>query len=300
MDWLNFHQLLYFREVARAGTISAAARGLHVSQPAVTAQLRQLERRLGGPLYRRKGNGLELTELGRTALAYADDINGLGRELTARAREARERAPRLRVGIPDTISKWVVNRLLSPVFSRADGTWLSVREGALDRLVDDLLDRRMDIVLSDRPSFAYEAKRLRQTLLRASDVALFGASDLIEPLRDGFPQSLDGAPFLLPGEDLPMRRRLEEWFSEIGVTPKVIAEVDDSALLKVFGCEGRGIFPAPALVAAEVRRRYDVSELGPAKGVTEQYYALTAAQPSGVSALADLIQEFADRAVSST
>jgi LysR family transcriptional activator of nhaA len=218
--------------VARAGTISAAARALHVSQPAVTAQLRQLEKRLAGPLYRRKGNGLELTELGRTTLAYAEDIHALGRELSARAREARERTPRLRVGIPDTISKWVVNRLLSPIFSRADGTWLSVREGSLDRLVDELLDHRTDLVVSDRPNFAYEAKRLRQTLLRTSEVSLFGTARLIEPLRERFPQSLDGAPFLLPGEDLPMRRRLDEWFTEIGVTPKVVAEVDDSALLK--------------------------------------------------------------------
>lgn len=293
MDWLNFHQLLYFREVARAGTISAAARALHVSQPAVTAQLRQLERRLAGPLYRRKGNGLELTELGRTTLAYAEDIYSLGRELAARAREARERAPRLRVGIPDTISKWVVNRLLSPVFSCADGTWLSVREGSLDRLVDELLDRRTDLVVSDRPNFAYEAKRLRQTLLRTSEVSLFGSSALIEPLRERFPQSLDGAPFLLPGEDLPMRRRLDEWFSEIGVTPKVVAEVDDSALLKVFGSEGRGVFPAPAMVAEEVTARYGVVQLGALKGVSEQYYALTAAQPTRITALDDLLRNFA-------
>lgn len=293
MDWLNFHQLLCFREVARAGTISAAARALHVSQPAVSAQMRQLERRLSGPLYRRKGNVLELTELGRTTLAYADDIHALGRELTARAREARERAPRLRVGIPDTISKWVVNRLLSPVFSRADGTWLSVREGSLDRLIDELLDRRTDLVVSDRPNYAYEAKRLRQSLLRTSDVSFFGAARLIDPLRSAFPKSLDGAPFLLPGEDLPMRRRLDEWFSEIGVTPKVVAEVDDSALLKVFGSEGHGIFAAPALVAEEIKKRYDVAELGPAKGVTEQYYALTAAQPAQIAAIDDLLKTFA-------
>jgi LysR family transcriptional activator of nhaA len=279
--------------VARHGSISAAARALHVTQPAVTGQLRRLERRLGGALYRREGNRLELTELGRTVLSYADDIHFLGRELTLRASESQQRAPRLRVGIPDTISKWVVNRVLSPTFTRTDGTWVSVHEGPLDRLADELLDHRVDLVISDRPTFAYEARRLTQTPALESDVTLFGTSDLVTSLRKRFPKSLDGAPFLLPGEGLSMRRALDDWFAELNVTPKVVAEVADSALLKVFGSESRGIFPAPSIVASEVKRRYGVVELGSALGVKERYFLLTTRDPSTVPALRDLLASFA-------
>lgn len=277
MDSLNYHHLLYFRVVAREGGLVAAARALHLSHPTLSAQIHALEDRLGEKLFTKVGRKLALTETGRLALRYADEIFDLGRDFveTVQGRST-DRPLRLDVGIVDVLPKLVVRRLLKPALDLAQPVRLICHEGGFERLLADLAQQNLDIVIADSPVPSGSPVRAHHHLLGESAVGFFAAPALAKAYRAGFPRSLDGAPMLLPTESLTQRRSLNLWFDKHGIRPRIIAEFDDGALLKVFGSDGVGIFPAPQVVADEIAARYDAVHLGQADGVVERFYVISA------------------------
>jgi LysR family transcriptional regulator, transcriptional activator of nhaA len=277
MDWLNYHHLAYFRAVAKEGGLAPAGRALRLSHSTLSAQIRALEDRLGEKLFTRAGRRLVLTDVGRVALRYADEIFGLGDELVDAVRGKTTGKPRrLDVGVIDALPKLLVRDLLQPALALAEPAWLVCREGGFDRLLAALAEHELDLVLADSPVPSGSAVRAYNHLLGESGVGLFAAPALARTLRERFPASLDGAPLLLPTERLNLRRSLNAWFDRHGVAPRVVADIEDSALLKAFGADGVGVFPAPLAVAGEVRQRYRVELLGEADGVTERFYAISA------------------------
>ena len=274
--WLNYHHLLYFWTVAREGSIARASAVLHLTQPAISAQLRTLQRAFGEKLLERRGRGLELTEAGRVAFRYADEIFTLGRELQDTLAGRVVGTPRLRVGVVDALPKLVAYRLLEPAL-RGDATRLHVREGPLERLLGDLALHALDVVLSDAPVPPTVRIAAFNHAIGECGVTVFAARALATPsMRRRFPASLDGAPFLLPGEGTALRRSLDAWFEEEGVRPVVVGEIGDSALLKVFGQAGVGLFAAPSAVEAEVQRQYGVRVVGRTERARERFYAISA------------------------
>jgi LysR family transcriptional regulator, transcriptional activator of nhaA len=274
---LNYNHLHYFWVVARQGGLVAAAKTLRLSHPTLSAQIHALEDRLGAKLFTKVGRRLVMTDVGRVTLRYADEIFSLGEELVG-AVEGRstDKPLRLDVGTVDGLPKLVVHRLLKPALDLAQPVRLVCHEGDLDRLLARLARHELDIVIGDSTVPPGSPIRAHHTMLGESPVGFFATPSLARSFRAGFPRSLDGAPMLLPTPIATLRRSLDPWFDRHGVRPRVMAEFDDSALLKVFGSEGIGIFPAPRVAAHDIRAHYGATLLGDATGVVERFYAISA------------------------
>jgi LysR family transcriptional activator of nhaA len=276
MRWLNYHHLLYFWTVAREGSVTKACQVLHLTQPTISAQLKALEKSVKTPLFERRGRAMTLTEAGKTVYRYADEIFSLGRELedVVRGRPAGG-VLRLVVGVADTLPKLVVHRLLRPAFHLEGDVRVTCIDGAPDRLMAQLALHELDVVLSDSPANPQIGLRAYNHLLGESGVSLFGTASLLKLYRRDFPASLNGAPFLMPLGDSVLGRSLEQWFDDNGIRPTIRGEFADSALLKVFGAEGEGVFAAPSVVEEDVRRAYRVGVIGRAEKLRERFYAIS-------------------------
>jgi len=276
VEWLNYHHLYYFWTVARTGSIVAASRELLVSQPAISTQLRALEAMLGRPLFSRVGRRLVLTDAGRTTLGYAEQIFSLGQELVDVVKHRGAALPaRLVIGVADAVPKLVVRALLEPAMSLPQPARIICREHGLDRLLSDLAAYRIDVVISDAPIGAAAKIQGFNHLLGECGVSFFASAALARRLRRGFPASLHRAPMYLPAEHAALRRSLEQYFASAGITPLVLGEIDDSALLKTFAASGRAAIAVPSVIGADVARMYRLKLIGQAQGIRERYYAIS-------------------------
>ena len=277
MEWLNYHHLRYFLAVAQEGGLRAAAEKLHVSPPSISAQIRELEETLGEKLFRRSGRANVLTDAGQIALRHAEEIFSLGRELVSAVKQhPTSRVVRLHVGVADAFPKLVTYEILKPLFARVDPIHVVCREGKLEDLLPQLAAHRLDIVLSDEPAPSTAKIRAFNHLLGESGVTFCAAAEQAVKLRRGFPRSLHGAPAFLPAENTALRRSLENWFRSLQIRPRVVAEFDDAALMKVAAANGLGFVPIPTIVEKEALARYDLRRIGATKRCRDQFYAITA------------------------
>jgi LysR family transcriptional activator of nhaA len=276
MEWLNYHHLLYFWTVVKEGGVAQAAKALGLSSPTISGQVRALEESLELKLFDRVGRKLQVTDDGHLVFRYADEIFHLGRELldTIQGRPT-GRPLRLRVGISDVLPKLVCHDLLVPALRLSEPVQIICHGDKTERLLAELAVQGLDLVLSDVPVGANVKVRAFNHLLGECGVTFFATPDLARKHRRGFPQSLDGAPLLVPTEDSLVRRSLERWFESLGVRPRIVAEFDDSGLLKSFGEGGEGIFCTPSVVEAGVRKHYGVQVVGRTEEVVERFYAIT-------------------------
>ncbi len=271
----NYKHLYYFWVVAKEGGVSRAANKLDMAVQTVSAQVRELERALGYALLKPAGRGLALTEAGRAAMQQADLIFQLGEALPARVRDAASTpAVRLAVGIYDGLPKLVVHRLLLPVIS-APHLRLLCHERELDDLLGDLALHRLDIVLSDRPAPANPNIKLYSHPMGSSNIAWYGSAAWLQAAGADFPACLGELPLLLPTVHTALRDRLDLWFEQRAIRPRIVGEFEDSALLKTFGASGMGVFPAVQWVHDDLLAHYDVHLLGPCDGVAEQFFAIS-------------------------
>jgi len=276
MDWLNYHHLYYFWLAAKEGGIGRAARKLHLAQPTLSSQIRALGDSLGGELFERRGRSLVLTELGSVVFRHADEIFGIGRDLMDAVRgRSGGRVQRLIVGVSDVLPKIAVYRMLEPAFHLDEALSVVIREDTSERLVTALASHELDLVLSDCALSASSGTRTFNHLLGESGTSVFAAPELQKTLRRGFPKSLDGAPFILPGEHSVMRKQISGWLDDHDVRPRVVAEADDGAMVKVLGQAGVGAFLAPSAIEREVTRQYSVKVIGRVPELKERYYAIS-------------------------
>ena len=274
---LNYHHLLYFWAVAKEGSLRRASEVLHVSQPSISAQLKQLEESLGAPLFTRTTRRLILTDTGQKVLEYAEEIFSLGRELlTAVRQEPGQRPLRLHVGVADSVPKIIVRQHLTPVFELGRLVRVICREGALEELITQLAAHRLDAVLADEPSTSALRVRTFNQRVSASDVVICAAPVLAQRLTKDFPRSLDGAPAILPVGEMALRRQLEHWFGAQRVRPRVVAEVEDTALLTDLGAQGLGFVPVYSAVLDEIARTTRFRKIGIAQGLKMEIFVITA------------------------
>jgi LysR family transcriptional activator of nhaA len=295
MNWLNYHHLLYFWTVVREGSVSKAAVKLRLSQPTVSAQVRMLETALGQKLFIKKGRTQLLSDVGRTVYRYADEIFGIGREMmeTLEGRSSGRAMP-LAVGIANAVPKLVVYRLLRPAIKQPDPVRLVCWEDDPEQLIARLGTYLLDVIIANAPAPAYLPVKVFNHLLGESDVAFFAPTPVARRLRRHFPESLRNAPMLMPTTNSPLRHALEDWFDRHRITPHIVGEFEDSALMKVFGRATGGVFPAPAAVAADVARVYGGRLIGKADAVRERYYVISAERRlkhPGVLAMTDVARE---------
>jgi LysR family transcriptional activator of nhaA len=276
MEWLNYHHLRYFWTVAKEGGLQQAAGKLNVSPPSISAQIRELEAALDVKLFRRSGRRNVLTDAGQIALRHAEEIFGLGNDLVSSLKQRpTARALKLHVGVADSLPKLVTFQILKPALE-LPGVHLICREGKIEELLAQLGLHRLDIVLADEPASSSVKFRAFNHRLGDSAVTFCAAPALAARLRRGFPRSLHGAPALLPVENTPLRRAIESWFRARRVTPRVIAEFEDMALMKVTAAEEQGVVPVPSVVLREAVERYGMREVGAAANCRQEFYAITA------------------------
>lgn len=291
MSWLNYHHFFYFWMVAREGSIARAAALLRLTEPTVSAQVHALEDALGERLFRREGRGLVLTDAGRLAQRYANDIFTLGQEFQAAINGVGISKPaRFLVGVVDVVPRLIAFRVLEPVLRPPHAFVVSCESDTPERLLVKLLTHQVDAVISDAPFDVGGASRTHNRLLAESGVSIFGTEELSTRLRRKFPGSLDGAPFLLPPEKTTMRRALETWFTSAGVRPELRGEFTDNTLLKAFGAAGLGVFAAPTAVEREIRRAYRVRVVGRIHAIRERFYVVSARRKSEHPAVTALSQ----------
>lgn len=277
MEWLNYHHLLYFWAVAREGSIAQACETLHLAQPTVSAQIKKLEDTLGQKLFDRVGRKLVLTETGQTVFRYAEEIFSLGRELVDTVKGRGSKRPlRFTVGSVDVLPKMSVYRILEPAFG-ASGPALQLLcyEGKLPDLLAELALHRLDLVLADRPASPTARVRVYNHPLGDSGVSIFGVPALAERYRSDFPNSMGTAPLLLPTANTALRQEIDRWLDARGLRANVTGQIEDSALLKIFGRAGRGLFPAPSVFATEICQQYNVEVIGELEDVRERFYAIS-------------------------
>jgi LysR family transcriptional activator of nhaA len=276
MATLNYKHLHYFWTVAKAGGIARAGERLHLTPQTVSGQLSLFEEALGYKLFARVGRRLEISDAGRVVFDYADEIFTLGEELQRVIHQPGEgRVPQFRVGVSDAVPKSVAYRLLEPAVRLPEPPRIICREGKPAGLLAELAVHRLDIVIADSPMSPSFSVKGFSHLLGESDISFFATKALAARHGGPFPENLDGAPLLLPGEDVAVRRRLEQWFEQRGIRPRVVGEFDDGALQKAFGQGGVGIFAAPTAIAREVVQQYGVGAIGRTAEVTEQFYAIS-------------------------
>lgn len=274
-DDLNYRHLLYFWAVAKEGSITRAAERLELSVQAISTQLGQLERQLGQALFAPQGRSLTLTEAGRTALAYADQIFQTGEKLRQALAESTQTRPKFSVGVTDAVPKLIAFRLLESVLRPPLACRLECIEGEFERLLGELALNRLDLVVADRSAPQRANLKLHSHLLGNVGVSLFGSADLHKRYASNFPQSLEGAPLLLPARSDPLRGAIDTWLESHELRPDIVGEFTDSALLKTFGRAGLGLFPAPAAMDAEILSQFAAKPLGPLQGVSESWYAIS-------------------------
>jgi len=276
MSALNFKHLRYFWMVAKTGSIAKASVQLHLAPQSISGQLTEFADALGVELFRRSGRNLELTDTGRRILRYAEEIFSAGDELLEVVRDKTlTTAMVYRAGCADSVSKLIVCRLLEPALQLPEPVRLICREGRLAALVADLAVHRLDLIIADRPMPSHLSVRGYNHLLGESSLTAFATSELAATLAPGFPHCLDGAPVLLPGEDFAIHQRLLQWLEKHELHPRIVGEFDDSAMMKAFGQSGAGVFFAPTVIAAQIKRQYRVQALGCADELVEQVYAIT-------------------------
>ncbi len=277
MEWLNYHHLLYFWTVAKEGSLRKASEKLRVSQPSISAQISALEKALGEPLFRRSGRSKVPTETGRVVMGYAQDIFSLGREMmnTVKHRPG-ERPARFHVGVADSVPKFIAYEILRPVFRLRPPVLMICREGKVEPLLAQLAAHRLDIVLADEPASSGLKFKTFNHPLGASDVTFCAVPPLAVKLRRNFPQSLHGAPALLPTENTAFRMTLEKWFDALGIRPRVVAEFEDTALLNRAAVDGFGFVPVYTAIVRLAAKQHGWKVIGRADQCSGHFYAITA------------------------
>lgn len=272
---LNYRHLYYFWVAAKEGGVTRAAERLGLAVQTISTQLALLEQSIGKALLAPEGRRLVLTDAGRLALAYADQIFLLGEQMQEALTEAEGTKMRLTVGISDSLPKLIAYRLLEATQRLPVPVKLICFEGEFESLLADLALHKLDVVLTDRAVRSGTTLRVFSHLLGESEIMLFGVPALAKRYRADFPASLNGAPLLLPTRNNALRGRIDEWFELNNARPDVVGEFEDNALLNTFGRNGLGLFFAPSALAADILEQFGAVLVGQVPQLREQFYAIS-------------------------
>lgn len=276
MRWLNYQHLYYFWNVARLGSFTAASRKLRLAQPTVSAQIKSLEDVLGERLFERQGRGIKLTETGKIAHRYAEQIFSLGQELLD-ALDGKAEAPgqELRIGIADVVPKAVAYRLIEPALQADGSLMVSCLEDKTERLLGELALGEIDLVIADRPIPPSVKVKAYNHFVGESGISFLASKRLAKLYRKNFPRSLAHAPLLLPTSESAVRTSLNEWFERLGITPRCVGAFQDRALMKIAAREDKGIMPIPTAVVNDVMQEYELERVGSTNEVTEKVFLIS-------------------------
>ncbi len=276
MSPLNYNHLYYFYVVATEGSITKASKRLSLTPQTISGQITNFEAQVGVNLFERKGKTLSLSELGFLIYSYAEEIFQLGDEVK---NILKRKQPSLwhtfTVGITDVIPKVLAHELLSPVLKMNEPVRLICVEGDQDHLLADLSVSKIDCILTDQPLQLGSHIKAYNHLLIESGYSFFAAETLLENSNEAFPKNLSDFPWLMQSKKSAVRTHLSSWLEKQNIAPNIVAEFDDSALMKAFGQTGFGVFSSPTLIEEYVTNKYDVKIIGRTDEFKEPYYIIS-------------------------
>ena len=270
----NYRHLYYFWVVAKEGSMSKAAERLDMAIQTISAQVHELEKSLGYLLFKPAGRGIALTESGFAALEIADQIFSIGEKLPEAVRDvALSPKTKIIIGVSDGLPKLITRQLLEPILKHKD-VQLIAHEGDFESLLADLALHRLDIILADRPAPNNKNLNVYSEELTRTSIAWFSPKQFVKKSKRNFPECLRELPVLLPTSHSTVRLLIDQWFSKHGITPNIVGEFEDSALLKTFAASGLGVFPAGKLVEKDLKETYGMELLGDCEEIFEYFYAI--------------------------
>lgn len=276
MRHLNYSHLQYFWAVAREGSIAKASESLHLTPQTISGQLKLLDEAVGSPLFNRVGRRLVLSDMGRLVFEYADEIFSVGAELASVVRGNHMSGPTtLNLGIVSSLPKLIAERIVAPAMMAEEPVRVRCHESSIEQLLSELAVHKLDLVLSDQPVPDGLGIKAYNHRLGESGMSFFSQRGRARRFRARFPGSLNDAPLLLPSQHSALRRRLDDWFENHELSPRIAGEFDDSALLKAFGEAGVGVFAAPTVIEEEICRMYRMSVIGQTDEIKERFYAIS-------------------------
>ena len=276
MRHLNYSHLQYFWAVAREGSIAKASESLHVTPQTISGQLKLLDKAVGHPLFNRAGRRLVLSDMGGVVFEYADEIFSTGAELASVVRGNHMSGPKtLSLGIVSSMPKLIAERIVAPAMLAEKPVRVRCHESSLEQLLSELAVHKLDLVLSDQPVPDGLGIKAYNHMLGESGMSFFSQRARARRYRARWPDSLNDAPLLMPSQHSALRRRLDDWFENHGLSPRIAGEFDDSALLKAFGEAGVGVFAAPTVIEEEICRMYRMSVIGRTDEIKERFYAIS-------------------------
>jgi LysR family transcriptional activator of nhaA len=264
--------LAAFVETVRLGTVSAAAKALGISQPALSARISRLARATGSPLFVREGRRLRLSAHGARAHDGALRVLRSCEAMDASCRISGTNAMPLRVGTADAVPKIVVRRILSP-FIRA-GVPLQCREWSPEHLEREILSHRLDMLITEREPLALRTEDLESSIEGRSAIVLCARTSIAARYRRDFPRGLGGAPLALPAAPSPLRERIDRWMRRHAPQARVVIEAEDRALLHHFAESEDCLIPVAKSTASTVERQFGLARIGELEGVRETYFSV--------------------------
>lgn len=293
MQRLNYHHLQYFWRVAKEGHLTRAAEAMHVSQSALSSQIRQLEAQLGQALFLREGKTLRLTDVGAVVLNYAEGIFALGGELLATLSGGEgQPTQQLRIGAVATLSRNFQENFLRPVIGSTE-VRLVLESGSLEELLARLGLHQLDLVLANRPVVAQAQQPWRCRRIARQTVCLVGRPHAgATPLR--FPADLAHLQLLVPGRSSDIRIQFDQFCEDLRLRPTIYAEVDDMAMLRLLARDSGGVAVVPEVVVQDELRSGSLSKYWTLPKVHENFYAITTRRHFESTALNKLLDAHRD------
>ncbi|USD38364.1 MULTISPECIES: transcriptional activator NhaR [Ferrimonas] len=271
MAHLNYNHLYYFWMVRKKGSVTKAAEALFLTPQTVTGQIRHLEHRLGGKLFRRQGRQLVASDLGELVFRYADKMFSLSYEMLDLLNYNQDSSILFEVGNSDALSKALASRLLLSVIPDDGSIHLCCYESTDENLMERLSQHKLDMVVSGSDSESLKYPEILSKKLGETGISFFS----VDEVEGRFPANLDGSRILMPHRKTALGQQLLRWFDEVGVSPVILGEFDDAAMMKAFGMYRQGIFVAPTLYREEILAQ-GVKLIGETVDVTEQYHVMFA------------------------
>ena len=270
---LNYHHLYYFQTIATEGSISKAAQKLRLGQPTLSMQLKQFEEHLGQSLFQRKNRTLVLTEMGQLVLEYANQIFQLGQEMLDAVHDRpHQKKLKLQIGASDSVPKTVIKAIMNKAFETKDCV-ISVREGEGIELLEELTNHRIDVIISNSPAPSLNTEKLLAKCVLKMPLIVAG-SPKFQSLSAQFPKSLQGQPFIYPTIHNRLRPEIEEWFTDTKVVPNVVAEVQDTSLVKNLALDGRGMMVMAESAIQDHLDSGQLNKIGTIKGLQEEIWLI--------------------------
>jgi len=291
MKWLNYHHLYYFMTIAKEGGIAKAAVKLRLGQPALSTQLKQLEDIIEQPLFERKNRSLILTEAGKVALQYAEDIFKMGSELMEVLDDQSFTAKTdIKLGCLDSIPKQIILDVTKAALKSKDCT-VTILEGKGDELFRELFAHQLDLIISNYPPVTSEHGKTYSRSIAKVPVAVFGTPKF-SGLKKNFPESLNGQPFIMPTSHSKLRQDLDHFFSVNSVRINSLVETQDTSVQKLLGLGGLGLIPIPEFAAHQLVKEKKLVKIGVLHEVKEEFWLVSAARKIENRIASKLMKDF--------